>query len=129
MNGECIFCKIVNGEIPAKKVYEDETHLAFLDIRPASKGHTLVIPKQHYATFLDIPEEENKELFALVQKLGGKLKAALNAQLIFLVVMGEEVPHTHVHLIPYYGTMPVSFTGQDTTDLDQVLKELEGKLL
>lgn len=126
MNEECIFCKIVNGDIPAKKVYEDEKHLAFLDIRPTSKGHTLIIPKTHYATFLDMPAEEEKELFAKVQELGKKLKDSFQAKLIFLVVMGEEVPHTHVHLIPFYGTMLIGFTGKDETDLDEVLQELRG---
>lgn len=128
MEKECIFCKIIAGEIPSKKVFEDKNHLAFLDIRPASKGHTLVIPKKHYETFLDMPTEEEKEIFAVAQKLGKKLKTSLNAQLIFLLVMGEEVLHTHVHLIPYYGgALPTGLKTQDTTPLDQVLKEIESE--
>ena len=121
METECIFCKIIAGEIPAKNVYEDESFLAFLDINPKSKGHSLLIPKTHYATFLDMPKEEEKELFGKAQDLGKILKGKLGAEYIFLLVMGEEVPHTHVHLIPYYGTLPVILPGSDDTDLDEVL--------
>ena len=121
-NPDCIFCKIVAGDIPAKKIYEDDKHLAFLDIRPASKGHVLVIPKAHHKTFLDMPAEEEKELFAKVQELSKQLKEKLGAQLMFLLVMGEEVPHTHIHIIPYYGgELPVGVKSQDETDLDEVL--------
>ena len=123
---ECIFCKIANKEIPTKTFYEDENYLAFLDIRPLSKGHLLVIPKQHYETFLDMPSEEEKELFAKVQELSKVVKEKLGAKLIFLLVMGEEVPHVHVHIIPYYGgEFPISLSGHDSTELDEVLSELQ----
>ena len=122
---ECIFCKIAGKEIPAKTIYEDEKYLAFLDIRPLSKGHILVIPKKHYETFLDMPADEEKELFAKVQEISKDVKEKLGAKLIFLLVMGEEVPHVHVHIIPYYGgEFPISLSGSDSTDLDEVLKEL-----
>lgn len=122
----CIFCKIVSKEIPSKIVYEDEHYLAFLDIKPLSKGHILVIPKKHYETFLDMPPEEEKNLFAKVQEISKNVKERLGAQLIFLLVMGEEIPHTHVHIIPYYGTnFPFNLTGHDSTDLEKVLMELK----
>lgn len=122
----CIFCKIVEKEVPAKLVFEDKDHLAFLDIRPYTKGHVLVIPKKHYETFIDLPESEVTQLFLLAQRLSKKLKAAFKAQLIFLSVMGEEVPHTHVHLIPYYGTMPFERrTDSSGADLDAVLSEIK----
>ncbi len=122
---ECIFCKIAGKEIHAKTIYEDEKYLAFLDIRPLSKGHILVIPKKHYETFLDMPADEEKELFAKVQEISKDVKEKLGAKLIFLLVMGEEVPHVHVHIIPYYGgEFPISLSGSDSTDLDEVLKEL-----
>ena len=128
MGNECIFCKIVAGEIPSKKLYEDEKFLAFLDIRPASKGHTLVIPKAHSETFLDMPDADEKEMFAVVQKLGKKLKNSLNAKLIFLLVMGEEVAHTHVHLLPFYGEeFPVGLKGSKEMDLDTVLEEINAE--
>ena len=121
----CIFCKIGKKEIPSKVVYEDSAHIAFLDIRPYTKGHTLVIPKKHYVQFLELPKKEVSELFALAQEIGKKLKAALGAELIFLSVMGEEVPHTHVHLIPYYGEMPFARRLEPPDeDLNKVLKEI-----
>ena len=122
----CIFCKIGKKEIPAKVIYEDKGHIAFLDIRPYTRGHALVIPKKHYANFLDLPKNEVTELFGLAQEIGKKLKAAFGAQLIFLSVMGEEVPHTHVHLIPYYGEMPFERrTDPSSEDLDGVLSEIK----
>ncbi|MFO7872070.1 MAG: HIT domain-containing protein [Candidatus Undinarchaeales archaeon] len=123
---ECIFCKISKGDIPSKKVYEDENYLAFLDANPKSKGHTLVIPKKHYETFLDMPNEEERELFGKVQEVSKTLKEKLGAELIFLLVMGEEVPHTHVHLIPHYGEkMPFCLKGSDESDLDEVLEQIK----
>ncbi len=126
---DCIFCRISNGEIPSKKVYEDENYMAFLDANPKSKGHTLIIPKKHYETFLDMPNEEEKELFGKAQEIGKTLKNKLNAELIFLLVMGEEVPHTHVHLIPYYGeNFPVCLKGssENLPDPDEILNEIKG---
>ncbi|HIJ98699.1 TPA: HIT domain-containing protein [archaeon] len=122
----CIFCKIGKKEIPSKVIYEDSAHIAFLDIRPYTKGHTLVIPKKHYIQFLEIPKKEVSELFALAQEIGKKLKTSLKAELIFLSVMGEEVPHTHVHLIPYYGEMPFTMRHEPPDeDLDKILKEIK----
>lgn len=126
----CIFCKIAKGEIPSKKVHEDEKFFAFLDISPKAKGHALVIPKNHYETFLDMPSEEVKEMFAVVQKLGKKLKEKLSAKFIFLLVMGVDVPHTHIHLIPSYEDAVEPFAvqlGPDVkVDLDAVLAEIKG---
>ena len=121
----CIFCKIIKKEIPSRVVYEDKDHLAFLDINPYTKGHTLVIPKKHFATFLDLPANENKELFALAQKLAKTLKNSLKPQMVFLSVFGDLVAHTHVHLIPYYGDFPFPNSRKDTTNLDAVLKEIK----
>jgi histidine triad (HIT) family protein len=66
---DCIFCKIAKGEIPSSKIYEDEKYLAFVDIMPATRGHALVIAKEHYSTFLDIPKKELSELILLTQKI------------------------------------------------------------
>jgi len=130
-NQDCIFCKIAKGEIPSKKVHEDEKFLAFLDISPKAKGHALVIPKSHYETFLDMPSEEAKEMFAVVQNLGKKLKEKLSAKFVFLLVMGVDVPHTHVHLIPSYegATEPysVQLGPNIETNLDAVLAEINGE--
>jgi histidine triad (HIT) family protein len=104
---DCIFCKIVNKEIPSTKVYEDEKILSFMDINPNNKGHCLVITKKHYETLNDIPENELKELILIVQKVS---KAVVNATSChgFNVVMnnkkasGQLVPHVHFHVIPRF---------------------------
>jgi histidine triad (HIT) family protein len=96
----CIFCKIIAGEIPSAKVYEDEKVLAFLDIEPVSKGHTLVIPKEHHKMMTDAPDELIEYIFVKAKMLMNKIKKATNAYLVSLSVVGDEVPHFHVHLIP-----------------------------
>lgn len=104
---ECIFCKIVKGEIPSAKVYEDNNFLAFLDIRPLNKGHTLVIPKAHYETILDMPENEMKEISHIVKKIAHALSLAVapDGFNIFCnnkAAAGQEVPHIHFHIAPRF---------------------------
>ncbi len=96
----CIFCKIVSGDIPAKKTYEDENVIAFLDIHPKAPGHTLLIPKNHHRWFLDLPDIEYTDLFKVAKTLGQKLKEEYDADYIRLGIVGTDVPHVHVHLIP-----------------------------
>lgn len=96
----CIFCKIVKGEIPSNKVYEDDEFLAFLDIHPKSPGHTLLIPKAHYPWFIDLPEELSSKLFRNAQNISKELKEKYQADYIRLGIVGTDVPHTHIHLIP-----------------------------
>ncbi|MCX6786419.1 MAG: HIT domain-containing protein [Candidatus Kaiserbacteria bacterium] len=91
---ECIFCKIIAGDIPAHKVYEDEQFLAFLDIRPLSAGHTLVIPKEHYRFVWDVPNVG--EYFVVVQKIAKALQKISGTDEVYMKVIGEEVPHAHV---------------------------------
>lgn len=104
---DCIFCKIVKGEIPCSKVYEDENIFAFLDIAPVHKGHTLVIPKKHFETILDIPEQELKELILAVKKVAIAVEKGVDAD-GFVVTMsnkkaaGQVVPHAHFHIIPRF---------------------------
>lgn len=97
---DCIFCKIASGEIPAHKVYEDEKYLAFLDIHPKAKGHTVLIPKAHYQWFQDLPDDVYGALFAVAKKLATTLKEEQKADYIHLSIVGKDVPHVHVHLIP-----------------------------
>jgi histidine triad (HIT) family protein len=96
----CIFCKIARGDIPSKKTYEDEKVLAFLDINPKATGHTLLIPKKHYRWFQDLPDDLYHELFAVVKEMVPQLKKEYGAEYIHLSIVGKDVPHTHVHLIP-----------------------------
>jgi histidine triad (HIT) family protein len=102
---DCIFCKIVKRDIPASIVYEDTNFMAFLDIRPLSLGHTLVIPKEHYRWVWDMPIEQNsganiKEYFAVVGKIAKAQRIAFGVESIWTKVIGEEVPHAHVWVIP-----------------------------
>ena len=100
---DCIFCKIVSKEIPTKILYEDEYTIAFLDAFPVAKGHTLVIPKQHYAKIQDLPSEINGKLFNTVHKLIPKVDSLQGSTLVAIhngKNSGQEIPHVHVHLIP-----------------------------
>ena len=102
---DCIFCKIIKGEIPSSKVYENDKVFAFLDIGPIAKGHTLVIPKAHSNNIFDIPEEDLCELMKAVKMLSGVVKKATGAGGIVIgmnneKVAGQEVPHAHIHIIP-----------------------------
>ncbi len=95
---KCIFCRIAKGDIPCQKVYENKNFLAFLDIRPLNKGHTLVIPKKHYRWVWDIKEEYSQA----VNVVANALKKALNTDYVQSVIMGDEVLHAHIHLIPRF---------------------------
>lgn len=99
---DTIFSKIIAREIPAEIIYEDKDVLAFLDISPVHKGHTLVITKKEYRWFTDVPEELLTPLFSVSQKVARALKGATEADLIELSIVGDEVPHVHVHLIPRF---------------------------
>jgi histidine triad (HIT) family protein len=101
----CIFCKIINNEIPSYKVYEDDNVLAFLDIAPVNPGHTLVLPKKHYANFEEITEEDLTKVILTVKKIGLVLKEKLgikgyNIQINNDFIAGQLIPHFHVHIIP-----------------------------
>jgi len=104
---DCLFCKIIKGEIPSAKVYEDEHTFAFLDIHPNNHGHTLVIPKEHHKNILDISEPALVSLFASVKKLSLAVFKGMDAQGI-TVQMNNERPagqiifHAHVHIIPRF---------------------------
>ncbi len=95
-----IFSKIVNGEIPAYKVAEDENYLAFLDIFPVAKGHTLVIPKKEIDYIFDLDDDLYNGLQVFAKKVAIGLKKAIPCQKVGVLVLGLEVPHAHIHLIP-----------------------------
>jgi histidine triad (HIT) family protein len=95
-----IFSKIVNGEIPAYKVAEDENYLAFLDIFPVAKGHTLVIPKKEVDYIFDLDDDLYAGLQVFAKKVAVGLKKAIPCQKVGVLVLGLEVPHAHIHLIP-----------------------------
>lgn len=95
-----IFSKIVAGEIPCHEVWQDERHLAFLDVRPVQPGHTLVIPKREVSYLFDMAPAEQAALWEAVRKVEGILRERLGFRRAVLMVIGWEVPHVHVHVIP-----------------------------
>ncbi len=104
---DCIFCKLVKGEIPSSKVYEDKDVLAFLDIGPVNKGHTLVIPKKHYETIWDVPDKVLGAMMIKSKEISKAIEKALKADGVNIMMSnrkaaGQLVPHAHIHLIPRY---------------------------
>lgn len=103
----CIFCKIVAKEIPNYTIYEDDNFLAYLDISQTTKGHTLVVPKKHYANIFEIDQETMKELYGVVHTLANQIVTKLDAKGVNTLqnngeVAGQTVNHFHVHIIPRY---------------------------
>ncbi len=98
----CIFCKIANKEIPAEIVYENEDFIAFLDIRPISPGHALVIPKKHYRWVWDVPNIGS--YFEIVAKIARAQQKAFGQEMVHSKIVGEEVPHAHIWIYPAPGT-------------------------
>jgi histidine triad (HIT) family protein len=98
----CIFCKIIKNEIPSEKIYEDEKVFAFMDIKPVSEGHILLIPKDHTPWMQDVSDETIEYIFKKAKNLMQVLKQSLNCDFVQLSIVGEEVPHFHIHLIPRY---------------------------
>ncbi|VTS42722.1 HIT-family protein [Streptococcus porcinus] len=104
---DCIFCKIINGDIPSSKVYEDDNVLAFLDISQATPGHTLLIPKEHVRNVLDMSAETARKTFAHLPKLARAIQKATDATAMNIVnnneeLAGQTVFHAHIHLVPRY---------------------------
>lgn len=134
---DCIFCKIANGEIPSATLYEDEDFRVMLDIGPASFGHTLILPKKHYANIYELPEELAAKVFVLAKKTANALKTALDLEGLNVVqnngsLAGQTVFHFHMHLIPRYQGDEVGLTwrpGELTEhDRDKILKKVDSLL-
>ena len=98
----CIFCKIISKEIPSSIVHEDETSFSFLDINPVNKGHLLVIPKDHFETIITTPDQLVAKLFLQAKKLMPAIQSATKADFVAVTVVGTDVPHFHIHLIPRF---------------------------
>ena len=105
-----IFTKIIDSEIPSYKIAENDKFLAFLDVMPLSLGHTLVVPKQEIDYLYDLPDELLGELFIFSKKVAKKLEKAVDCQRIGVSVIGLEVPHAHVHLIPINNVSDMNFS-------------------
>ena len=104
----CLFCKIISGEIPSDKVYEDEDTIAFLDINPVAYGHTLVVPKKHFQNMEEIPQAELNKVMSTVKRIGQAIKEKLGAPSYNIGEnndreAGQIIPHIHFHVIPRFG--------------------------
>lgn len=98
----CVFCEIVDEKVPAYKIAENNYFLAFLDIHPLSEGHTLVIPKKHYATVWDMPAVELSDLVEFAREISRHYQYVTRNDLVYMLVLGGEVPHAAIHIIPNY---------------------------
>ena len=128
-----IFSKIISGEIPSYKVAEDEHFLAFLDIFPLSKGHTLVIPKVETDYIFDIESEQYANLWKFAQKIAKAQKKVVDCERIGVAVIGLEVAHAHIHLIPINGVKDINFSREKMTftksEFEEVAKSISEKVL
>lgn len=137
---DCIFCKIINGEIPSAKVYEDEEVYAFLDISQVTKGHTLLIPKNHKKNIFEFSQEEASRLFQRVPIIAEALKEAYNPEGLNILnnngeTAGQTVFHYHIHLIPRYGledgfhpVFKINDMNDTGEDLQEIAKEISAHI-
>ena len=128
-----IFSKIVAGEIPCYKVAEDDHHLAFLDIQPLRMGHVLVIPKKEEDYIFDLPEIELAQLMAFAQKVAKALKQVIPCKKIGVSVVGLEVPHVHIHLLPMNEVSDMDFSQPKknfpTEEMQTVAQKIASKVI
>lgn len=123
-----IFTKIVNGDIPAYKVAENDDYLAFLDIRPMKKGHTLVIPKKEIDYYFDIEDELLAGLMIFAKKVAKAIKENIPCNRVGVAVVGLEVPHAHVHLIPIDSVADLSFANAPQQLTQEEFKDLAAQI-
>lgn len=119
-----IFTKILSGEIPSYKVMENDQFLAFLDINPLAKGHTLVIPKKETDYIFDIDDKEYQEMWLFAKKVASKLKSAISCKRIGIAVIGLEVAHAHIHLVPINNVSDINFAAPKLSFGDTEMKEI-----
>ena len=121
---QSIFSKIVIGDIPAFKVAEDDNHFAFLDIFPLAKGHVLVIPKKETDYIFDLDYEEYIGLFSFAKKVAKAMDKVISCERIGVAVIGLEVPHAHVHLVPLHDVSDINFERPKLKFPDSEMKEI-----
>ena len=132
----CIFCKIANGEIPSQTLYEDDSFRVILDLGPATKGHALVIPKEHYANLYELPEEQAGEAMKVAKKMAARMTERLGCEGFNLIqnngdLAGQTVFHFHMHMIPRYRAdgQTIGWKPQEVTqeELEEVKKQICGE--
>ena len=123
-----IFSRIIAGEIPSYKVAEDENYYAFLDINPLAKGHTLVIPKREVDYFFDLTDEEIGAMQIFAKKVAAAIKRAFPCVKVGQAVLGLEVPHAHIHLVPMQSEKDMLFTNPKLKLSPEEFAEIAGKI-
>jgi len=128
-----IFTRIINGEIPCHKIYEDDKTIAFLDIHPAQPGHTLVVPKVQVDHFDDLEDEDYQAVWATVKRIAKAQKKAFGRKRVGIHVVGLDVPHAHVHVVPFdtlaeYTTLPDPNLEPDQTKLAATAEQLKKEI-
>ena len=114
-----IFTRIINGEIPSYKIAEDDKHYAFLDINPVVKGHTLVVPKKENDYLFNLSDEEIADLIVFAKKVAKKLESKIECRRIAVTVIGLEVPHAHIHLLPINAESDIDFKQNKTLTAEE----------
>lgn len=122
-----IFTKIITGEIPGYKIAEDEKHCAFLDINPVVEGHTLVVPKKENDYIFNLSDDEIADLMVFAKKVASKLEKAIDCKRIGVTVIGLEVPHAHIHLLPIKEEGDMDFKHKTTPSMEE-LKTIAEKI-
>ena len=128
-----VFTKIIKREIPAHIIAEDDNYIAFLDINPLAKGHTLVVPKMEIDYIFDLPENILSGLFVFAQKLAKALDKYSDAERIGIAVIGLEVPHAHVHLVPINGLFDIDFSKPklmlNPEEIEAIAEEIKSNII
>ncbi|MEP0133625.1 MAG: HIT family protein [Eudoraea sp.] len=126
-----IFTKIINGDIPSYKIAEDDNYFAFLDINPNAAGHTLCVPKNEVDKIMDMEEAEYLGLMAFSRKVGKAIEAAIDCQRVGITVIGLEVPHVHVHLIPLSKMADATFMNKmkfSSEEFEDIARKIRSKM-
>jgi len=123
-----IFTKIINGDIPSNKIAEDDKHYAFLDINPLAKGHTLVVPKQEVDYIYDLDDVALADLHVFAKKVAGALEKTCPCKRVGILVIGTEVPHAHIHLIPFQNESQMAITSPKMKFTAEEMSEIALKI-
>lgn len=123
-----IFSKIVSGEIPSFKIMEDQHHLAFLDVFPLAKGHVLVIPKQEVDSIFDLSDQAYAELLLFAKRTAKALEIAIPCKRVGIAVIGLEVPHAHIHLLPLQSVEDINFSNPKLTVSTDEMQAIAAKI-
>ncbi len=123
-----VFSRIIAGEIPSYKVAEDENYYAFLDINPLTKGHTLVVPKKEVDYIFDLDDDTLAGMMVFAKKVAAKIKQEIDCKRVAVVVLGMEVPHAHIHLIPINSEADVDFHREKLALTAEEFQEIASKL-